>query len=145
MKASHCIEIFAPQSDVWRATLDVENWPGWTPTVEYVERKTPGDIAPGSIVLIKQPQLPETEWRVSAVQPESLFIWHATIRGIPAIASHRIERTPNGVTNHLGFEMTGLLAWLLWPLIGPQIRRTLETENNGLKAYCEGTAAKKGA
>jgi hypothetical protein len=61
------------------------------------------------------------------------------IRGIPVIASHRIEQTPNGVINHLGFEMTGFLACLLWPLVGQQIRRTLEIENKGLKAYCEGT------
>jgi len=142
MKATHSIEIFAPQSDVWGATLDVENWPGWTPTVEYIKRKTPGDMAPGSIVLIKQPELPEIEWRVAEVQPKSLFTWYAKIRGIPAIASHRLEQTPNGVINHLGFEMTGLLAWLFWPLIGRQIRRTLEIENNGLKAYCEGTATR---
>jgi uncharacterized membrane protein len=141
MRVSHGIEIFAPPQSVWNATVDVENWPQWTPTVESIRRVTPGALIPGSEVLIKQPNLPETSWRVSQVQPEECFRWHARIRAIPAVATHRIEKKQDRVVNHLGFEMSGFLAVLIWPFIRGQIARTLEIENQGLKRYCEAGAS----
>jgi hypothetical protein len=74
MKATYSVEIFAPQAVVWNTTLDVENWPAWTPTVEYIKRQSAGDMVPGNRVIIKQPGLPETEWRVSEVQPKSYLV-----------------------------------------------------------------------
>ena len=137
MKTTHSIEIFAPQKTVWNATVDVESWPKWTPTVEYIKRLDPGELAPGNEVIIKQPSLPELTWQVSEMQPESFFSWHTTIRGMPAIATHRIENKQNCVINHLSFEMTGFLAILLWPLICQQIKCSIEIENQSMKGYCE--------
>jgi len=137
MKATHSIEIFTSQNAVWDATVKLESWSTWTPTVEYIKPLTPGKLAPGNEVIIKQPNLPELKWKVSEIQPESLFKWHSNIRGVPVIATHRIENRQGSVINHLSFEMKGFLATLLWPFVRKQIKRSIKIENMGIKDYCE--------
>ena len=47
--------INAPIEVVWAITLDIENWPRWTPTVTEVMRLDDGPFAVGSVVRIMQP------------------------------------------------------------------------------------------
>ena len=137
MKISHKITINAPKETVWKVTLDVENWHQWTPTIEWIKKTSPSDLAVGSEVLIKQPKLPETPWRVSKLIENQIFAWQAKIRGMPTNAIHRIESQGNAVVNQLELEMSGLVAFLLWPVLKGQLSQALEQENTGLKRYCE--------
>jgi hypothetical protein len=64
MRIEHSIEIDAPVERVWGLTIDVESWPGFTPTMESVERLNSEPLAVGSRVRVKQPQsLPRAKGR----------------------------------------------------------------------------------
>ena len=67
MKLENTKYIGASPSIVWKAREDVERWPQWTASVETVRRLDNGQFDVGSKVRIKQPSLPETEWRVTAL------------------------------------------------------------------------------
>jgi len=137
MKVEHIIEMSAPAETVWAVTTDINTWPDWTPTVDKATRQDEGPFAVGSYARLKQPGMPEAIWEVTSLTPGQGFVWEAHIGGMHFIATHHTSPTATGCTNLLGLELKGVLAFLLWPLIKRQMRKTLATENNGLKACCE--------
>ena len=141
MKLENQKQINAPKSIVWSVTEDVERWPQWTPTAKNVKRLDEGPFQVGSAVLIKQPGLPEAQWRVTALTPGEGFTWETRIRGIRFVASHELTSSGAGTSSVLRIEMFGGVAALLWPFIRVSARRSLEKENAGLKAKCEALAA----
>ena len=137
MKLENTKYIGASPSIVWKATEDVERWPQWTASVETVRRLDNGQFDVGSKVRIKQPGLPETEWRVTALTRGDGFTWETRIRGMRVIASHELTPSGAGTRSVLRIEMLGVVAVLMWPLIRPPLRKSLEKENVGLKTTCE--------
>ena len=143
MMLENVICIDAPQSVVWTVTMDIERWAQWTPTVTRVKRLDSGPLTRGSAALIKQPGLPEAKWVVTALIPGERFTWETRIRGIRMIATHELSTQETKTQSLLRVEMSGIMARLLWPLIGFSTRRSLERENISLKAKCEGLAMQK--
>jgi len=137
MKVEHIIEIGTPAETVWDVTTDIDNWPDWTPTVEKANRLDEGPFDVGSYARMKQPGMPEAIWEVTSIIPGQGFVWEAHIRGVHFIATHHTKPTPTGCTNLLGLELKGILAFLVWPIAKRQAQQTLETENKGLKDFCE--------
>ena len=137
MKLENRKQIDAAQSDVWSVTENIERWPQWTPTVDSVKRLDDGPFDVGSVALLKQPGLPATEWRVTAMTRGQGFTWEARSRGIRMVATHELVPTGIGTESILRIEMSGLAAILMWPLIRASVRKSLEQENAGLKAECE--------
>src|SRR5579859_7347355 len=105
MRIDHSIEIAAPPEAVWAVVTDVERWPEWTPTMESVRRLDNGPFQLGSSAKIKQPQMPEAVWRVTAFTPGRQFTWETTVRGMRMIASHELVNSPAGCTSRLGLEV----------------------------------------
>jgi uncharacterized membrane protein len=140
MMLENVIRIDAPQDVVWNVTVDVENWPQWTPTVKSVKRLDEGPFACGSAALIQQPGLPEAKWVVTALISGERFTWESRILGIRMIGTHELSTKDTGTQSALRVEMSGIVARLLWPLICSSARRSLEQENAGLKAKCEALA-----
>jgi uncharacterized membrane protein len=133
----HSIVIQAPQSVVWRVTIDIQQWPEWTPTVKSVTRVDDGPFDLGGAAWIKQPGLPEAKWVVTELTPGERFTWETRVRGIRMIATHVLSTEAAGTRSEVRLEMSGVIARLLWPLIGVPARKTLERENAALKAKCE--------
>lgn len=133
--------IDAPPSIVWSVTEDIERWPLWTPTMESIKRLDDGPFDVGSTALIKQPGLPESAWRVTALSKGKGFTWEARVRGMRMVATHELIPADAGTTSILRVELSGLVAFLLGPLIRASIRASLEKENAGLKAECEALVA----
>lgn len=121
-------------------TVDIERWPEWTPSVDAVKRVDQGALDVGSTALLKQPGLPEAMWTVTSLIQGERFIWESRIRGIRMVAAHEMVATEMGTQNVLHIEMSGFVAFLLWPLIRLSVRRSLEQENAGLKRRCEANA-----
>ena len=140
MKVENQTRIDAPKSTVWSVTQDIERWAQWTPTVQTIKRLDEQPFDVGSTALIKQPGLPEAEWRVTALTPGDGFTWETRIRGIRMVATHELDTTGTGTSNVLRIEMFGIIAALLWPFIRGSVRKSLEKENAGLKAKCEAMA-----
>ncbi len=140
MKIENQKQIDAPQSIVWRVTEDIERWPQWTSSVETVKRLDDGPFDVGSTALIKQPGLPEAEWRVTALTQGDGFTWQTRIRGIRMVGTHELTPSGTGTKSVLRVEMFGIAAALLWPLIRSSAHKSLEQENTGLKAESEAPA-----
>lgn len=132
--------IDAPQDVVWAATIDVERWPQWMPTVQSVKRLDSGPFQRGSAAMIKQPGLPEAKWVVTAMTPGERFTWETTVRGMHMAGTHDLSAQGNATRSVLRIEITGLLARLMWPILRSSIRRTLERENAALKTTSEAAA-----
>jgi hypothetical protein len=135
--------IDAPQSIVWSVTENIQRWPQWTPTVENVKRLDDEPFGVGSTALIKQPGLPEAEWRVTELTKGEGFTWEARILGIRTVATHELAPVGTGTRSILRIEMFGIAAALLWPLIRASAQKSLEQENAGLKAECEALATSR--
>src|SRR3712207_2864581 len=69
MKQSITVEIAAPAQRVWEVLTDVERWPEWTETVFSAKRLDEGPLRPGSRATINQPNIPETEYVVTQLDP----------------------------------------------------------------------------
>jgi uncharacterized membrane protein len=139
MRIDHALEIQASSQEVWSVLIDVERWPEWTPTMETVRRLDDGPFRLGSSASIKQPQLPEAVWRVTAFTPGRQFTWETHVRGMRMIGSHELVDSPAGCTSRLMLEVSGLLAWILWPLVRRNSRRAMETENSRLAERYRGS------
>jgi hypothetical protein len=137
MSVDDAILIEALPDVVWDVTLEVERWPEWTPTVTSVSRVGSGPLGPGSVVRIKQPLQPESEWTVTAFDPGRRFGWETRRPGLHMSATHELYPEGAGTRNVLRVEARGALALLLWPLLRPAMRRALAEENRGLKTRSE--------
>jgi uncharacterized membrane protein len=137
MRLEEEIDIAAPADLVWAVTVDLERWPEWTPTVRRIRRLDAGRFERGSRALLDQPGLPEAEWEVTALAPGESFTWGTRVRGMRMSATHELAPTAVGTRNVLRIEMSGVLVWLLRPLLGFSVRRALRQENAGLKRRCE--------
>ena len=131
------IEINASPERVWQVTVDVVAWPQWSPAMEKIRREDTGEFKQGSTALIKQKQMPETRWTVTAIDPGQRFTWQARALGMEMIATHSIVPGDGAVTSLLRIEMKGLLITLLGPIMKMLVRKSLKEENQGLKHYCE--------
>jgi uncharacterized protein YndB with AHSA1/START domain len=137
-KFRYTAEIFAPPERVWTATVDVERWPEWTPTVTRVKRMEDGPLAVGSKTKIWQPKLTPVVWRVTELdEAAGIFIWVTGKPGIQIAGMHQVEPTLHGCQLTLTLDYTGLLgpfmAWQLKDLNWEYLTR----EAAGLKRFCE--------
>jgi len=133
------VEIQAPMERVWAVTTDVEGWPAWTASVLSVDRLDGGPFLLGSRVAICQPKSPRAVWTVTALEPGRAFTWESRATGVRTVATHRLKALPSGGTSvTLTVDATGLLAFLLGPLLRGTVRRLVEMEAEGLRRRCEG-------
>ncbi|WP_117215511.1 SRPBCC family protein [Allorhizocola rhizosphaerae] len=137
MRWQHTITISAPVRRVWELTLDVEGWPGYTPTMQRVERLDSGPIAVGSSARIKQPGQAAAIWTVTRLEPEREFTWQTKRMGITMTGSHLLAPTADGCRNTLVLEITGFGARLLGLVAGRALADALAKENHGFKKAAE--------
>jgi len=143
MNVEHTIEINAPLTRVWEVSIDVENWPLTSPTFQDVKRF--GDDKNGPFQLksqakILQPGTPWTIWTVTDFEEKKRFAWegNALYGLLPMRATHELTSiTETKTRNILRVESKGIVAFLLKPFITGSIQGAIETENKGLKAFCE--------
>jgi uncharacterized membrane protein len=134
----HSTLIHASPDRVWAVTVDLEQWPAWTPTVTRVTRVDDGPLRVGSAARIKQPGMRECLWRVTELREGEGFTWETRVFGMTMIATHEIRKVEAGTTNTLRLQVRGVTARLLWPLMRSKLRHTLACENAGLQAEAEG-------
>jgi hypothetical protein len=138
----HSTDIPAPVSTVWAATIDIERWPGLTPTVTAVERLDGGPIRMGSRARVRQPGQPKRVWTVTNLEPVHLFAWATNAFGLRMVAYHELtELAPDVTRNRLTVDLAGPMAGLVAVLAGRRLRRTLELENGGFRLACTRTSS----
>jgi hypothetical protein len=133
------VNIDAPVARVWAATIDIERWPDWTPTVIRARRHESGPILVGNLVTIHQPKLPPALWKVSALELERHVELKSGFPGMFVIAHHQL--VPHGdktrLTLNLHFE--GWLGKWMGKRLANLNNRYLALEAMGIKKYCERT------
>ena len=119
----------APPETVWAVATDVERWPDYMPTVTTVERLEDGPLRLGARAMIKQPGQRRALWTVTEMTPGRTFSWESRRRGMTMTGTHRVDPKGPGTRSTLTLTMTGPLTPVLGRLLGPLMRRVLETEN----------------
>lgn len=135
--AENRIGINCAAEAVWQATIDVELWPEWTPTVTAALLLDDRPFGPGSQARLKQPGQVETVWRVTDFEPGHRFSWEARVNGIPMRAGHVIIKTPQGSESIMTVHVSGVLATILRPFLKSAASRAIALENRSLKTWCE--------
>ncbi len=138
--AKNQISIACPSERVWQTTIEIEDWPNWTPTVTKAVRLDTGPFGTGSEARLKQPGQAETTWRVTDFEDGHAFVWAAKVNGISMVAGHEITKTPQGCDSTLTIHVSGLATLLLWPVLKITVGRAIALENRSLKAWCENQA-----
>lgn len=137
IRVEDTVKIEAPADIVWAVTENIEQWSEWTPTVTEARRLDDRPFGPGSVVRLKQPGQPESDWTVIQYVGEESFSWKTERRGLRMTATHQLTRKNSETWNTLTAEASGILAIVLWPLLRFAIRHALRQENRGLKKRCE--------
>ena len=124
---------------MWDATIAIEEWPLWSPTIRGLQRLDTGAFGLGSQARILQPMQPASIWTVIAFDPGCSFSWETRRRGLYMLGSHRVEDKEGGTRSLLALRAEGALASLFAPLLRAAIRSALRQENEAVKALCEGS------
>ena len=138
MRFQRSVDIDAPQQRVWDVLSDLEAWPRRIETVDLVEVLTPGPLAEGSRVRLKQPKLPEGTWEVTAWDAPTYFEYRQRSSGVTSVAGHRVEAL-EGRRSRLALEldMRGLPVPIVARLSRRMINRYLASEAQGIKSASE--------
>jgi carbon monoxide dehydrogenase subunit G len=132
------VTIMAAKEKVWGVLIDVERWHEWTPSISEIRRLDDTPFALGSRVRVRQPRLPEAEWRVSDFQPARGFVWVTHSPGVHSVAEHWISETGASQCRvSLRLKQTGIVSALLSPFYSGLARRYVHMEAVGLKNRCE--------
>ena len=138
MRFETSIEIDAPQRRVWEVLSDLEAWPQRIETVDTVELLTPGPIATGSRVRLKQPKLPEGTWDITAWEAPSYFEWVQRTGGTTSVAGHRVEPLGEGRARlTLTLDMRGLLIPIVALFYRKLTDEYMHLEAEGMKRAAE--------
>ena len=133
--------IEAGAETVWALTIDIERWPGLTPTITEVTRLDDGPIGLGSRARIKQPGQPAAVWTVTTFTPGTDFVWENKVGPVTMVGGHHLEAVERGCVNRLTLDMHGRGSRLLERLVGRRIAKAIDTENRGFKRAAEGASA----
>jgi len=137
MRWESSVLIDAPASLVWQLTIDVANWPSFTPTVRRVERLDDGPMRVGSTARIKQPGQTSAVWTVTRVVPEREFTWQTRRMGLTMVGSHALTTVGSQCRNTLSIDVAGPGSRLFGLMFGGLLGTSLQTENAGFKARAE--------
>ena len=138
MRFEKSIDIDAPQQRVWDVLSDLEAWPQRIETVDVVELLTPGPIAKGSRVRLKQPKLPEGTWDVTVWDAPSYFEWTQKMSGATSVAGHRVEALGEGRARlTLTLDMRGLLIQIIGRFYRNLTNDYMNLEAEGMKRAAE--------
>lgn len=138
MEQSITVDIAAVPARVWEVLSDVESWSQWTATVTSLRRLDEGPLRAGSRAKISQPRLPETDYRVTELDPGRSFTWVATGPGVLTTARHEVEPLPEGASRvRLSVSQSGWLGSVMGRFYRGLTERYLAHEADGLKARCE--------
>jgi hypothetical protein len=132
------IIINAGVGEIWSVLTDINGWARWNASVTSARRLDAGPLAVGSRASIKQPRLPLATWKVTELEPGTLFNWVSESPGVRTLAGHHLIANPDGTVKVVNsIRQSGPLAPLIGLFTSGLIRRYLDMETTGLKRYAE--------
>lgn len=138
MHFEEAIDIEASQQRVWDVLSEIEAWPRRIETVESVESLTPGPVAIGSRIRLKQPKLPEGEWEISVWDAPTYFEFRQKSGGVTSVAGHRVEALADSRSRlTLSLDMRGLPVAVVALFFKDLTKRYMTLEAQGIKGAAE--------
>ena len=134
-------EVAAAPAVVWDLLARVEDWPGWTPTVERIVNLSGQSLAMGRQYKVKQPGLREAVYTITGLEDCRRFTWESRLPGTRLIADHIVEEVGGKTRLELSFSAEGVMGALVQWLYGGKIASFVETEGRSLKRAAEVAAA----
>jgi uncharacterized membrane protein len=128
----------ASPEEIWRLYVDVERWPEINKNTSEVRRLDSGPFQVGSEAMVKQPGLPRTRWRVTALDPGRSFIWETASPGLTTVGEHIVETSESGSVITIGIRLRGPLAGVTEALLGRRTQRSITMEMEGFRRAAEG-------
>jgi hypothetical protein len=115
-EASHSERSSASPAAIWALWSDASRWPDWNEQLESAELE--GEFAVGQTARVKFRRGGRMQFRIVAVEPESLFVDEARLPGARLGHEHRLEPAPGGVQISHRLYVAGPLSGLFAPLLG---------------------------
>jgi len=138
----HVVEIRVSPARVWSVLLDVEHWPEWTTSVTKVQRMDIGPLTLGSRTRIWQPGLRAAVWQVTSLDEQRrVFAWTTHAFGVRIVGFHHVESLKSLSRVTLTLQYAGALSAIVSRLYRNLSQDYLAREGNGLRKYCETSAA----
>lgn len=131
------ITINAPVYVVWDVMRNVETWSQWTPTINSIEKLTPGPLRKGTCLRIQQPKLKAATWKVFELEDYKGFSMRKGNFFLKVVLGHTLEQTENGIRVELSVSFSGLFAKPVGAKFGPMMEEYLAAEAKGLKKQSE--------
>ena len=116
----HSAESTAAKEDVWPFYSDVARWADWSPGVEWARLDGPFEI--GTKGKSKPPSSPALRFRLTAVDPGTMFASEVRLPGARLFFEHHIEDLERGARITHRVTLSGPLSFLYLP----SVRRTTE-------------------
>lgn len=127
----------AVPEDIWRLYVDVERWPQMSKGMREVRRLDSGPFRVGSEAVVRQPGLPRTRWRVTALDPGRSFTWEAPTTGMTTVAGHLVEPGESGAVITISIRTTGPLGAVMGALFSRRALRSITMEMEGFRRTAE--------
>jgi uncharacterized membrane protein len=127
----------AAPEEVWRLYVDVERWPEMSKNTREVRRLDRGPFQVGSEAMVRQPGLPRTRWRVTALDPGHSFTWETVNMGLTTVGWHTVEASGPGSLITIGLRMQGPMAGVMEALLGRRVQRSITMEMDGFHRSAE--------
>jgi carbon monoxide dehydrogenase subunit G len=142
MRLEQSIDIGAGQQRVWEVLTDIEKWAQRVETVDISELITPGHLAMGSRIRLKQPKVPEGIWGITVWEPPEYFELNQRSGGVTSVAGHRVESSGEGNSRlTLSVDMQGWLVPIIGLLSKNMTARYLTSEAQDMKRAAESPGA----
>ncbi|HLY67550.1 MAG TPA: SRPBCC family protein [Chloroflexota bacterium] len=138
---AHTLETTAAPDAVWRIWSAPQTWPEWNPDVQSIELD--GPFAAGTTGKMSTKRGGTHDIRLEQVDSGKSF--QLETAAIPGARFHfRCEIAPlpsGGSRISQGISMSGPMAWLFGPMMGPKIAQSFAPILQSLKAKAEAAAA----
>ncbi|MGN6301753.1 MAG: SRPBCC family protein [Angustibacter sp.] len=133
--------VAASPAQVWSLLSDVAGWPGWTPTVDRVERLDDGTFGVGSRARVRQPRLRPAVWEVTELVDGERFTWVSRTPGVTTVGRHEVVADDDGSRVTLSIEQTGPLSAVAALFWGRLTQRYVDTEAESLARRVSGSTS----
>jgi hypothetical protein len=120
---------------------DVERWHEWTASVRSIRLLDRESLHVGSRAVVRQPKLPPSLWKVTAIDPGRSFTWKAGAPGMWVYANHFVTPLDRGARATLGVHFSGPIGVLIGRVLRTLNNQYLGMEAAGLKRRCEERAS----
>jgi hypothetical protein len=114
-KAQYRVTTDVAPERLYRVICDVNNWSKWDTGLEYTHLT--GDLKPGAVFALKPKGGPRVQMSIDEVRPY-LLVDTAHLLGAKMRTTHEYVALEGETTIRFGIEVSGLLGFFWWKMVG---------------------------